>query len=495
MIKNKLFILAASVLLVVSCKKNYLEVTPTTSIAVTDAFKTTTNAWAALNGIHRSLYIQYYSQQDEGGQGANMIYMDMLGEDLVNPTTANGWFISTYRWQAHRTATGTVPYFNYRFYFTIIANANMIIANVDNASGPDADKKVIKGQALAYRAWCYYQMIQLFGKRYDAATPNDNPGLPLITNVPASISDIVPRSTVKQVYDQINADLDQSITLLTGAAARANRSHINLSVAQGFKARVALTQQNWAVAAAMANAARQGYSFMTTAQYLAGFNDYTNAEWMWGSRQVADQTTFFYSFFAYMSADYNSTNIRTGPKCISSKLYNVIPAADVRKGLWDPTGTNTTFPIPPGGARFAYMSRKFLSGGGSGSSIGDVPMMRVAEMYLIEAEAKARLGDATAANILFQLVSKRNSGYVQSASTGAVLVDEILLQRRIELWGEGFRFYDLKRLNAPLDRTGSNHVAAVAVVLSVPAGDKQWEFLIPQDEINNSNNIITQNPL
>lgn len=480
-------------LLATSCKKNYLETTPTTSISASDAFKTTANAWAAINGIHRSLYIQYYSNQDQGGQSANMIYSDMLGEDLVNTTQGNGWFISTYRWLAHRSATSTVPYFNYRFYYTVIANANMIIDNVDAAEGPANDKKVIKGQALAYRGWAYYQMIVLFGKRFDAATDNNNPGLPLITS--SKVNTPQPRATVAQVYAQINADLDQAITLLTGATARANKSHINLNVAQGLKARVALAQQNWAVAATMAAAARTGYAPMDTVALKAGFNNYENAEWMWGSRQVSDQTTYFYSFFAYMSADFNSTNIRTNPKAINSKLYNLIPNTDARKRLWDPTGANTSFPIPPGGVRGAYQSRKFLSGGGSGSSIGDVPLMRAAEMYLIEAEAKARIGDATAANVLFQLISKRDPAYVPSTLTGQALIDHILIHRRVELWGEGFRFYDLKRLNQPLDRTGANHVTSVATVLSIPAGDVQWEFLIPQDEINNTNGVVTQNPL
>jgi hypothetical protein len=491
--RNKIILAFLSASMVMGgCKKTYLETTPTTSIAASDAFASTNNAWAALNGIHRSLYIQYYSNQDQGGQSANMIYMDMLGEDLVNTTQGNGWFVSTYRWLAHRSATSTVPYFNYRFYYTIIANANMIIDNVDAASGGQAEKDVIKGQALAYRAWSYYQMIQLFGKRFDANGQNNTEGLPLLLSS-ADVSK--PRSTVAEVYTQINADLDQAITLLTGKPARANKSHINLGVAQGMKARVALTQQNWQVAATMAAAARTGYTPMTNAQYLAGFNDYTNPEWMWGVRQVADQTTYFYSFFAYMSADFNSTNIRTNPKAINSKLYEEIAATDVRKSVWDPTGSNTAFPIPPGGVRMPYMNRKFLSGGGSGSSIGDVVLMRASEMYLIEAEAKARLNDASAANVLFQLVSKRDPSYVESTLTGQALIDHILIQRRIELWGEGFRFYDLKRLNQPLDRRGANHDPAVATVLQVPAGDVQWEFLIPQDEINFTNGLVKQNPL
>jgi hypothetical protein len=69
-----------------------------------------------------------------------------------------------------------------------------------------------------------------------------------------------------------------------------------------------------------------------------------------------------------------------------------------------------------------------------------------------------------------------------------------MIQRRIELWGEGRRFTDLKRLNLPLDRTGANHNSSIAVVLSVPAGDKKWQWLIPRDEIN-ANPKIEQNPL
>jgi starch-binding outer membrane protein, SusD/RagB family len=475
-----------------SCKKDYLQTAPTDQAAQGDIFKTTANAWNAINGIHRSLYIQYNGRQDQGGQSKNMIDMDMLGEDLVNPTTGNGWFITTYRWTDHRNENAWSPYFNFQFYYDIIANANMIIANIDAAVGPDADKKAIRGQALAYRAWSYYQMIQLFGERYDKNGTNSGLGLSLVL---APTTDKLPRNTVAEVYTAIVNDLNAAITNLTGVPARSNQSHINVNVAKGLRARVALTMQDWATAAQMANDARQGFSLMSNAQYLQGFNNYTNPEWMWGSRQVADQTTYFYSFFAYMSADFNSTNIRTDPKAINSLLYEQITATDIRKQLWDPTGTNTAFPTPPGGSRYPYMNRKFLSGGGSGSSIGDVPLMRVAEMYLIEAEAKARLGqDAAAAQVLFTLAKQRDPNYVLSTKTGQALIDEILIQRRIELWGEGFRFYDLKRLNLPLNRTNSNHNPAVATTMSVPAGDKQWQFLLPRTELN-TNSLAVQNPL
>ena len=116
-------------------------------------------------------------------------------------------------------------------------------------------------------------------------------------------------------------------------------------------------------------------------------------------------------------------------------------------------------------------------------------------MYLIEAEAKARLGqDANAAKVLFDLISKRDAAYKLSTSTGAKLLDEISFNRRVELWGEGFRFTDLKRLNQPLNRNGTNQIASIALVYDVPAGDKQWEFLIPRAEMN-ANKAMVQNPL
>jgi hypothetical protein len=84
------------------------------------------------------------------------------------------------------------------------------------------------------------------------------------------------------VYTQINKDIDDALVLLVGYT-KPNNSHLDLRVAQGLKARVALVQQNWPVASANAILARSGKSLMTNAAYASGFNSYTNSEWMWGS--------------------------------------------------------------------------------------------------------------------------------------------------------------------------------------------------------------------
>ena len=120
--------------------------------------------------------------------------------------------------------------------------------------------------------------------------------------------------------------------------------------------------------------------------------------------------------------------------------------------------------------------------------------MRLAELYLIKAEALARSGDETGARTtLRDFVITRDVAYVMSARTGEELIDEIMTHRRVELWGEGFRFIDLKRLGIALNRKGSNYTKSVALVMEIPADDVRWQWLIPESEIKTSLGIVEQN--
>ncbi|MEJ7766747.1 MAG: RagB/SusD family nutrient uptake outer membrane protein [Chitinophagaceae bacterium] len=489
----KILTLAFVAILFTSCKKEFLDTYSTTAVPADDALASTKNAIAAVNGIHRSMFSQY-DAQGQAGEGSVNIFRDLMGEDIVYPL-ANGstGLIGWMQWVSHRDVNSGELRFVYRFYYRIISNANVLINGIESVPGPEADKKMIKGQALAYRAWAHFQLVQLWGKRYDAATrPNSQPGVPLLLT---NTLEGQPRATVEEVYAQVNKDLNEALTLLNGyaRAGTAAKSNINVNVVSALKARVALTQQDWEMAATNAVAARQGFALMANADYLTGFNNLTNPEWIWGSRQIDDHNTFFWSYFAYISANFNSTVLRTQPRAINATLWDQIPTTDIRKQLWDRTGANV--PIPPGGARVSYQNKKFLAKSDA-LSTGDVPYMRSGEMYLIEAEARARQNQNTAAqDALFTLARNRNASYVKSVSTGQALLDEISFNRRIELWGEGFRFTDLKRLNLPMTRVGiPNHLPALIQIVTVPAGDRMWEFLFPQDEIN-ANLALVQNPL
>ena len=481
------------VLIFASCKEDFLDTYPTTSVSATDALASTGNAYAALNGIHRIMYVQY-DAQGQAGEGSINLFRDYMGEDIVFPRAGGSTaYVGIMRWQDHRNVNDADPRYVYRFYYRLIANANVLINGIDDTPGAQSDRDIIKGQALAYRGWAHFQLVQLWGKRYDASSkPNSQLGVPLLLT---NTLEGQPRATVEEIYTQVNKDLDDALALLAGytRGGSAAKSNFDVSVVQGIKARVALTQQNWSAAAAAAAAARKGYALMDNNAYLAGFNDVNNPEWIWGSHQISDHNTFFYSYFAYISANFNSTVIRTQPRAINATLWEAIPATDIRKQVWDKTGA--TVPVPPGGAKVPYQNKKYLAASSS-LSIGDVPLMRAAEMYLIEAEALARSGDeAGARQALFTLVSNRDPSYVLSTNSGQALIDEIMFNRRIELWGEGFRFTDLKRLDLPLNRNGiPNHLAAIVSVFDIPAGDVQWQWLFPQDEIN-TNPAIVQNPL
>ncbi len=491
--KYILFIITAFSLAFSSCKKAFLDTYPTTSVAATEALASTKNAIAAINGIHRAMFNQY-DAQGQAGEGSINLFRDYMGEDLVFPL-ANGsaGHIGWLQWQNHRNVNSGDMRFVYRFYYRLISNANILINGIDAVPGLEAEKKMIKGQALAYRGWSYFQLVQLFSIRYDAtAAPNNQPGVPLLLDNTLTGQ---PRASVENIYTQINKDLSEAEVLLAGyvRTGSAAKSNLNVNVVRGIKARVALTQQNWDAAATNAIAARAGFTLMTNAEYLLGFNNINNQEWIWGSRQIDDHNTFFFSYFAYISANFNSTVLRTQPKAINANLWNSIPATDIRKRVWDSTGA--TVPVPPGGARVPYQNKKFLAQTSS-ASMGDVPYMRASEMLLIEAEARARQGqNAAAQTALFTLARYRNASYIQSISTGATLINEIMFNRRVEFWGEGFRFTDLKRTNQPMSRVGiPNHLQALILVSTIPAGDIQWQFLFPQDEIN-TNLALVQNPL
>ena len=107
-------------------------------------------------------------------------------------------------------------------------------------------------------------------------------------------------------------------------------------------------------------------------------------------------------------------------------------------------------------------------------------------MLLIRVEALAMSGNVAGAKTLLESFVKgyRNPSYVCNANDATALQNEVWFQRRVELWGEGFSFFDLLRLKKPLDRTGTNYESSVSYQL--PAESQIFLWIIPEDEINNN---------
>lgn len=179
------------------------------------------------------------------------------------------------------------------------------------------------------------------------------------------------------------------------------------------------------------------------------------------------------------------------PRCINSVLYGKLSTTDIRRQWWDPTGK---MEVPSISYRKAMWQKCKFEVSNITVSAGDFVYMRLAELYLMKAEALARAGEnKKAQRVLYEFVVTRDPSYLLLENIGKELCNEIMIHRRLELWGEGFRFSDLKRLNVSLDRTHSSHIQTVCSVLEVSAGDVKWQWLIPEEEIAVSGGLVKQN--
>lgn len=520
-----------------SCSKDFLETESTSAVDQSILFNDTESAQMALNGIHRVMY-EKGNYAPKMGYQYYMLYMDFLGEDLVY-TKSNAQFRTETDWTRHRQPTNQYPRHLYEYIYKIIANANMIIANIDDAEGPQVERDNIKGQALFYRAFSHFKAVQLYGQRYDRAGNNTQDGIVLRLE---NSTDPKARSTVEETYKAINTDMDEAIRLLEGAEiSRPTKMHIDVHVARAIKARILLTQGKWLEAAAMAKLVvdysgaemdNSGYEFKQ-----GRMADASNKEWIWAKiAQPALETATLFNFYSYISNTNISYN-RNTPRAINNLLYEKISPTDIRKQLWvENVVDHPNLVFPPGGNRYKWMSQKFIvdhpdntSSSYNGAIVtADLAFIRLPEMYLIMAEGYARGGqEGPARDALFVVAKDRDPAYTLSTNAGEVLTEEIMFQRRVELWAEGFRWLDLKRLNLPLDRgpkprPGYNQGGAANGWRSnsnptnldplasnfnmyeeqavgeqsryIPAGAKEWQFVIPQLEIE-YNPLCKQNPL
>lgn len=523
---KKIFTLFAVALLVLSsCEKEYLDTTPTDSVSGQLIFSNTESAMVAMNGIYKALYLPNSTwfgttgnvQQNFGIVSHNMV-ADLMGEDYVQAEQGNGWFYFDYRYDVRsRYASASWRCYGlWNFYYKVITNANYVIASKDLIQGDPNKVKSIIGQALALRAYSYYYLTLFFQHTYKG---NENtPGVPLYTE-PTLIG--APRGTLKAVYDLITADLTEATTLLKAAKdaglTRTHKSHIDYNVAKAIQAKVFLTMENWTGAADAAKEARTGYTLLSGSSLYTGFNDLVLSSVMWGGQVIATEAISggWGTFFCHVDPGSTPAVITangygvTSRKCISSWLYNQIPTTDLRRPWWNgvvpvqaSSGPNKNY------AQFKYKYKNISD------YTGDYIFLRAEEMLLIEAEARVRLTQYDAARTLLlelgavrdpqmaaRIAGRTNSAVYNTNTTGALttLMDEVLFQRRIELWGEAGRLFDLKRLGLGFDRdfTGTNHSQLLKTISTAPKS-KEFVLPIPQQEFDGNENMdieTDQNPL
>lgn len=458
------------------------------------------------------------------GYASTMMMMDASGQDEPSQVSGYNWYNKPLRF-VDRTANSETTYFIWNQCYKNIKVANDVLKSVDLENLSDVAKSYV-GQAYAMRAFEYFTLIQLYQFTYKGH--EDAAGVPIVTEKTAEAeANNNPRAAVKDVYKQIMDDLNIAIDYLTDS--RSAKSEINRQVAYGLRARVNLVMQNWSDAATDAKKAAEGYTPLSKdAAAAPGFNDVSASNWIWGN--IVDESNDIVQSgilnFPSMMCSFTGNGYSPTYACrmINSKLWKEIPSTDVRKGWWIDENLNSPIVNPKyvvhqededeDGNVVKYLAVYNQTGDevaditepytnvkfgayknqyGNELNACDIPLMRVEEMILIQAEATAMGGNVEEGKRILEnfVRTYRDPSYTCNATTAEGVQDAVWFQRRVELWGEGFSFTDLLRLKKPLDRTGANY--EVSVRFNLPAESPIFLYLIPEDEENHNEALVGNN--
>ncbi len=461
-----------------------LNPTPLTSLADIEAFANPDRVLAQVNGLYSSVK----SGQFLGGR--YHVYIDVRGEEFLNVT--NNGVTALSAWNHTENSLSNEPTNLWNAAYLAINRINLFLAGLD--ANPTVVEAALanqyRGEARLLRGLTYLQMVQLFAQPFtkDAGA---SPGLPLRikAEVGTGNNDLA-RSTVAEIYKQILDDLafaEQNLPA-TYASATLNTARAHKNTAIALKTRAYLNMGQWANVVTEANKivsatgpfrAASGVAHQLQANVLTPFTNYITTE----------------SIFSLPMSSNDLPGVQNG---LGSYYLAVIGIGDYSL---NPTGILGNAAFATTDARRGLIRNDFASDQArnrltkfpTGPQHTDwVPVIRYAEVLLNLAEAKARLTPAAADEqglaLLNAVRGRSNPAGVYTAATladGKALTDAILLERRIELLGEGFRSNDLLRTGQPLPPKGT--------IQAVPASASVYIWPIPQSELN-VNKAAVQNP-
>ncbi|MCK0131686.1 RagB/SusD family nutrient uptake outer membrane protein [Flavobacteriaceae bacterium F08102] len=335
---------------------------------------------------------------------------------------------------------------------------NFITANIDEALGSDENaRKRIKAEARTMRAYEYFILVNSFAKQYDAATANTDPGVPLVT-IPDVLAESTGRASVQEIYDFMLTEVIESIADLPVSQSIDTRA--TKGAGYGFLARIYLQMNDYVKAREYANLALGQNGTIS---------DYTSGNPL-GTLYDAEQYTY-----RYFGGTYGYTGGTLTDEVLS--LFDI--NNDVRvNGI------------------YGYLS--YRNGYAKGYSTYSNHFVSIPEMYLIRAEANARLDDATIDDVLDDLNElRRNRIYGYTDSTNVASKEAALLfvleERRREMLATGMRWFDLKRLNQETATAKTiTHTIDVDTYTLAPNSNR-YVFPIPPETMN-FNPDMEQNP-
>jgi len=500
-----IILFAALMLQTMSCSRDFLETAPTNSANVDDFKASFEGARMLLVGVNRTRFINntpIATATVSFGEGAIIDLLEGLSDDFfespVGVTAASRWLEEM---SLHSEMVGSsaaaIPW---NMLYEMISPLNQLLALVDEVqNSTEAQRNWLTAQALAYRAHFFHLLVRIYGPAYHHS-PDE---LGIVLALEHSTQGIA-RSTVRESYAQIREDLHEALRLMgepgvSAIAAAHDRTFISLRVMHGVLSRVYLDMHNWTEAARFANLAGTGVPLMTRPQFMEGFY-IVNPEWMWASFVPGDEGTMFHS---QPSMRTHVPGMYPGAWGFTHNISQILvdhtdSARDVRIGGLTDTLTPSLM-IHFRNEPLSYNKFRWTAAGDP----YNILYMRGAEMMLNEAEAllMANTDIARARTLVQELINARIDDDGEFAATlDAMDRDELLaelkMQRRLEFWGEGIRWFDLKRRGETVDRRGSGvnlaGVHPMTQVISNPQS-RWWTFRIPEREVR-VNPIVVQNP-
>lgn len=447
-----------------ACEKQ-LDIKPTASI----------DAEVALGdaGAVESAVVGTYALLDAPAlYGTNLLLLpDLLGADgyLNWQGTFQGYREAA---QHNMNSVNSEALRTWRDAYRAINLSNLIVEAlpvVSNASRRDQ----LEGEMRMVRGMLYFELVRLYALPIQAG--GGNPGVPLVLTGNKSVDQagrLLPRNTVQEVYTQIEQDLQTAVSKLPETNA-SSATRLDRSDAKAFLARVYLQQGKYALARDLADDVIENSGAQLNGSVLDAFTSRGSDEVLFEIQQN-DQNN------AGNSNDGLATFYSSNASGFGGRGdVQVLASFEAQYSASDQRGTQGGAPI---GASLIYTGDGTRPGRLRSYKWNDaaqnIPVIRLAEMYLIRAEANQRLGTAVGAAPVDDINELRDRAGAPLLATGITLND-ILRERELELAFEGFRIHDLRRTQRNI---GSRPYNSADLVMPIP----QYEI--------NLGNALPQNP-
>lgn len=492
---NIKFVLGAILCVAITSCSKKLDKYPYSSIELSQSFQTVKDAKTWNNGFYAFLRGRVYGIYTY----TTDIQADQLNASL-DYGNRNG---SPHRWVDYLADDYTISGV-WSGYYSAINNLNIALEGypkivAQSAAETDSLKRYT-GDAYLARAYYYHQLVLRWAKPYEPATAATDLAVPLV--IKYDIKAQPARATVKQVYDQILSDITQAKTLLSGVTGKQGATHFTKDVVNALEARVKLHMQDWAGAKAAADLVinTNNYPLITTIADLTSMwtNDFAKEVIL--QLYVNKPNELANTNSVYLGV-YVATTQRFTPDFIPSKwVIDSYDDKDIRKPVYF-----AKLPISSQAGNFndIFLVNKYPGNPALFTSavtnFQQAPkVFRVAELYLISAEAAARNGDAASALSTLNKLRVARGLAALAGLTGDILLQAVKDERTRELAFEGFRLDDLKRWHQGFQRhdpqnlniltTGANYQN-----LTIAADADKFVWGIPTNDITINPNLGGQN--